>query len=113
MGNAESILSRIEGVKGSAILKKDGSILASKLPSGIDQKELAKRAVSLAEASAQYSERAGSGQAVYSVVTGADGVVAVAQNAGFLLVCIAGSESDIDSIASKVKKAAEGLKELA
>jgi predicted regulator of Ras-like GTPase activity (Roadblock/LC7/MglB family) len=111
--NAEDILSKIDGVKGAAILKKDGSVLASRLPGGVDAKELAKRAFALMEQSAQYSEKAGYQQAGYAVASGAEGFVAVAQVSGFMLVCITSPESDIDSVVSKVRKAAEGLRELA
>ncbi len=111
--DANALLARLDGVKGAAILKKDGTVLASRLPSGVDSKELAKSAVGLMESSAHYVERAGGVQVGYAVAGGQDGAVAVAQDGDFMLVCITGPESDIDSISSKVKKAAEGLRELA
>ena len=112
-GDPGALLSKIDGVKGAAILKSDGTMVASKLPNGMDQKELAKRAVGLMSASSAYSESAGGSQVNYAIAGGPDGLVAVAQKGGFLVVCITGPESDIDSVSSKVKKAAEGLQELA
>ena len=112
-GNAEAILLKLEGVRGSAIFKKDGSVVASRLPSGVDPKEISKRAMGIIEYSRQYAERSGSSQTTYAVVNGSDGIVAVAQNSGFVIVCMMGPESDSDSAVAKVKKAAESLRELA
>ena len=112
-GDAEALLSKLAGMRGSAILRKDGSIVASKLPGGVDPKEISKKAISMIESSGQYSERAGGSQNTYAVVSGSEGIVAVAQNGGFIIICIMGPESDADSAVSKVKKAAEGLRELA
>ncbi|MFH0817181.1 MAG: roadblock/LC7 domain-containing protein [Candidatus Micrarchaeota archaeon] len=112
-GDPAALLSKIDGIKGAVILKKDGTVVASTLPGGTDAKELAKRAIGIMESSSLYSENAGGSQVNYAIAGGADGLVAVAQNGGFLLVCVTGPESDVDSVAAKVKKAAEGLRELA
>ena len=112
-GDAETLLSKLEGTRGSAIFRSDGSVVASKLPSGVDAKELSKTALSLIDSSRQYAEKVGSSQISHAIVSGSEGVVAVAQNGGFIIVCIMGPDSDFDSAASKVKKAAEGLRGLA
>jgi predicted regulator of Ras-like GTPase activity (Roadblock/LC7/MglB family) len=111
--DADTFLSRIDGVSGTAILKKDGSLLAAKLPQGMDAKEVAKKALGLMDASKLYAEKAGGVKSTYAVASGSEGVVAVAENRGLLLVCILAKESDIDSAAAKVRRAAEGLQELA
>ena len=112
-GDAEELLSKLEGMRGSAILRKDGSIVASKLPSSVDPKELSKRAVGIMDSSRLYAERAGSSPASYAVIGGSEGFLAIAQKGNFLIVCLLGPESDSDSAASKVRKAAESLRELA
>ena len=111
--DAETLLSKLEGMKGSAIIKKDGTIAASRLPGGVDAKELSKKALAMMESARLYAERTGSSQASYAVVGASEGLIAVAQNSGYIIVCIMGPESDSDSAAGKIKKAAESLRELA
>ncbi|MFH1470302.1 MAG: roadblock/LC7 domain-containing protein [Candidatus Micrarchaeota archaeon] len=112
-GDAEALLSKIDGVKGSAIFKKDGNIVASKLPSGVDEKELSKTALAMLDSAKKYIDNAGGSQLSYAIAGGPEGFVATTEGSGFVLVCITGPESDTDSISSKIRKAAEGLKELA
>ena len=103
----------MEGVTGSAIMRNDGSVVASRLPGGIDPKELSKRAIKMMESARQYSEKAGGSAPSYAFAGGSEGFVAVAQGERFLLVCIFGAESDADSVESKIRKAAVNLRELA
>jgi predicted regulator of Ras-like GTPase activity (Roadblock/LC7/MglB family) len=112
-GNAETLLSKLEGMRGSAIIKKDGSVVASRLPGGVDQKELAKKVLGIAESSRLYADRADGSKVNHVVVSGSEGILAIGQNGDFLIVCIMGPESDSDSVASRIKKAAESLRELA
>lgn len=111
--NAESLLSKLEGMRGSAIIRKDGSVLASRLPGGVDSKELVKKTLGIAESSRLYSERAGGSKVNHVVVAGSEGILAIGQNGDYLIVCMMGPESDSDSAAARIKKAAESLRELA
>ncbi len=109
---ADRYLERLEGMRGAMILKKDGSILASKLPDDRDTKDIAKKALGLMESTGEYIRRAGGTKTINVVVSDSDGLLAVAQKGDLTIVGIFGSEFDSDSASSRIVKAALGLKDL-
>lgn len=110
--DANRILEGMTWARGAAIIKKDGSVVASRLPGDINAKDIAKKAISMMEASERYSEIVGGSRITHVVIGDSDGLVAVAQNRDLLLIGLFGNEFDSDSAASKIKGAAAELQRL-
>ncbi|MFH1448495.1 MAG: roadblock/LC7 domain-containing protein [Candidatus Micrarchaeota archaeon] len=110
--NAESILSKLDGMNGAAIIKKDGTILASRLPSGIDAKDISEKVIGIMASSEKYSDCVGDSRITHVIIEDSNGILGIARNGGLFIVGIIGPEFDADSAASKIKIAASELQGL-